>query len=154
MHTRRNNKTDPKKSQNKKDRNKTDRKKIITNKQKSEMVQMFLEFLDAIKLYHWKTTSYSQHKATDELHERLSKSVDTFMEILLGKTKRIDMIHHQIRLYDFHSLGPLKDKIFEFREFLVDLSHILDSKKDTDLLSIRDDMLGYINQFLYLLTLE
>ena len=134
-------------------RNKTDKNKI-TNKQKSEIVQMFLEFLDAIKLYHWKTHSYSQHKATDELHEKLSKSIDTFVEVLLGKTKRIHMFHRQIRLYDFHSVGPLKDKIFEFREFLVDLTHILDGKRDTDLLSIRDDILGHINQFLYLVTLE
>jgi hypothetical protein len=132
-------------------RNKT--AKNITNKQKSEIVQMFLEFLDAIKLYHWKTVSYSQHKATDELHEKLSKSIDSFMEVLLGKTKRIQMFHRQIRLYDFHSVGPLKEKIFEFREYLVDLSHMLD-KKDSDLLSIRDDMLGHVNQFLYLLTLE
>ena len=123
-------------------RNKT--AKNITNKQKSEIVQMFLEFLDAIKL----------HKATDELHEKLSKSIDSFVEVLLGKTKRIQMFYRQIRLYDFHSISSLKDKVFEFREYLMDLSHMLDPKKDSDLLSIRDDMLGHVNQFLYLLTLE
>ncbi len=41
--------------------------------------------LNTIKLYHWKTTSYSEHKATDELHERLSGHIDTFVEVLLGK---------------------------------------------------------------------
>ena len=40
--------------------------------------------------------------------------------------------------------------MFEFREFLTDLSNQFDEKKDSDLLSIRDEILVDINQFLYL----
>ena len=52
------------------------------------------------------------------------------------------------------NLKTFKEKIYEYRAFLVDLTHILNSKQDTDLLSIRDEILGDINKFLYLLTLD
>ena len=42
----------------------------------SKIVLTFLEFLNMIKLYHWKTRSYSQHKATDELYGRLNENID------------------------------------------------------------------------------
>ena len=130
------------------------KKKSLTNAQKSQIVQSFLEILDSIKLYHWKTESYSQHKATDELHSKLSHLVDTFVETLLGKSsRRIDMLTKHIHLYDYNTTDTLKNKMFEFRQFLVDLNKIF-SKKDLDLLTIRDDMLVQVNQFLYLLTLD
>ena len=46
----------------------------------------FLELLMMVKLFHWKTLSYATHKATDELYSKLNEHIDTFIEILLGKT--------------------------------------------------------------------
>ena len=57
-------------------------------------------------------------------------------------------------LYDFDNKQDFKHKLFEFRQFLVDLQQIFPSKRDTDLMTIRDDMLESVNQFLYLLTLS
>ena len=51
------------------------------------------------------------------------------------------------------NLKTFKSKIYEYRAFLVDLTNIL-PKQDTDLLSIRDEILADINKFLYLLTLD
>lgn len=119
------------------------------------IVKTFLEMLNMIKLYHWKTKSYSQHKATDDLHTSLSSSVDTFVEILMGKDEsRIYMIENQMRMYDFSNIADFKDRIYAYRDFLINMSTHLDAKKDTDLLNIRDEMLGHINKFLYLLTLS
>ena len=127
----------------------------ISNAQKSKFVKTFFEILHAIKLYHWKTKSYSQHQATDELHEKLSEQTDRFIEVLLGKNaSRIDMVEEKMRLYDFDHKHAFKDKIFEFRQFLIDLDQIFQKKKDSDLLTIRDDMLEGVNQFLYLFTLS
>ena len=39
-------------------------------------------------------------------------------------------------------------------EFLVSMTDQLDSRYDTDLLNLRDEMLGDINQLKYLLTLK
>ena len=127
----------------------------ISNGQKSFLVKTFFEVLHSIKLYHWKTKSYSQHKETDELHEKLSAATDRFIEVLIGKTSaRIQMVEDKMKLYDFDNKTQFKDKIFEFRQFLVDLNQLFPSKKDTDLLSIRDEMLEIVNQFLYLFTLH
>ena len=53
------------------------------NKRNAYIVKKFLEMLNMVKLYHWKTNSYSHHKSTDELHERLQKKTDKFIEIKL-----------------------------------------------------------------------
>ena len=50
----------------------------------AKLLETFFEITNTIKLYHWKTNSYSVHKATDELHERLSGHIDKFVEVLLG----------------------------------------------------------------------
>ena len=50
-----------------------------------EIVVKFLETLNTIKLFHWKTHSYATHKATDELYSKINENVDTFVEVLLGK---------------------------------------------------------------------
>lgn len=125
-------------------------------KMKSKIIKTFMELLTMIKLYHWKTHSYSQHKATDELHEKLSESIDKFVEVLMGKSNsRIYMIDKKMRMYDFNTKQELRAAMFEYREFLsVEMDRVFHSKKDSDILSIRDDMLTDINQFLYLLTFD
>lgn len=121
----------------------------------SAIVLLFLEMLNNIKLYHWKTQSFSQHIATDKLHAELSKNVDQFIEVLSGKDEtRIDILNTNIRLLDTNSVSDFKARIYEYRVFLKELSLKLDEKNDMDLLNIRDEMLTHINQFLYLLTLN
>ena len=52
-----------------------------------------------VKLYHWKTRSYAQHQATDELYLKLNKHIDSFVEVLLGKDeRRIKMLEKRIDL--------------------------------------------------------
>ena len=111
--------------------------------------------LNVVKLYHWKTRSFSQHKATDELYSRLNDHIDTFVEVLLGKDQsRINMIEKNIELLDASSTKEFQKRVFEYRGFLTDLDHYFDQKRDTDLLNIRDEILADINQFLYLVTFD
>ena len=128
------------------------------NNQQSEVVLFFMEMLTTIKLYHWKTRSYAQHKATDELHERIQDNVDKFVEVMLGKTSksnsRIKMIQRCLRIFDFSKKTDFRDQIFEYREFLLRMSQFLDKDRDSDLLNIRDEMVSDMNQFLYLLTFD
>ena len=122
---------------------------------KSIIVENFIEMLNTIKLYHWNTHSYAQHKATDELHERLSGHVDKFVETLLGKKEnRIQHIHSKIPMVDSKNTHSFKDQIYQYREYLIHMDKCLDKTKDTDLLNIRDEILGDINQFLYLMTFD
>lgn len=125
------------------------------NENKAHIARVFLEMLNNIKLYHWKTKSYAQHKATDELYDKLNGNIDQFVEVLLGKDEsRIKLLKKRVDLMDASSSQDFKTKIYKYRDFLIEMNEIFDTKKDTDILSIRDEMLGNINQFLYLLTFK
>ena len=136
---------------------KTMKSRTINNKggdKKSTIVRIFLEMLTTIKLYHWKTRSFAQHKATDELYSRLNEHIDSFVEVLLGKDEsRIRMVAKCNPLHDYKGTESFKEKIYEYREFLVSLTKSFPAT-DTDLLNIRDEILGDINQFLYLMTFD
>lgn len=140
-------------------------KKNGTRKSKSsiqsfqqEIASTFLQILLMVKLYHWKTTSYATHKATDELYTKLNANIDSFIEILLGKSgSRIDLTHkHTLSLVDLHSSESLKREIEQFKSYLVNLDNNPAMKRmsNTDLYNIRDTILGDMNQFLYLLTFK
>ena len=122
------------------------------------IVELFFEMLHTIKLYHWKTISYAQHKATDELHEKLSENTDKFVEIMIGKlpTSRYHVQYRgdSIPIYDFQSKQEFIKKLEHYISMLQDFNKRFDSKIDSDLLNIRDEMSGDINQTLYLFSLE
>jgi len=127
----------------------------MTNQKKSHIVKIFMEMLHTIKLYHWKTRSFAQHNATDELYKELNENIDKFVEVLLGKDQtRIKMMEKRIDLLDANNTREIKERIFEYREFLTDMNIWFDNSRDSDLLSIRDDILASLNQFLYLLTFD
>lgn len=137
-------------------RSKTRKNKKSAIGNKEHLIVYFLEMLNTIKLFHWKTTNYAIHKATDDLHGQLSGNVDTFVEIMMGKNgSRANLTHtHIIELHDYSSPEPFKTEIARFKQFLIGLTNILSSTTDSDLLNIRDEMLGHLNQFSYLLTLH
>ena len=54
-------------------------------KKNSHIVHTFLIMLNTVKLYHWKTTSYATHKATDDLYAKIGDLIDHFVEVMLGK---------------------------------------------------------------------
>jgi DNA-binding ferritin-like protein len=127
--------------------------KHISNANKSHIIRIFFDMLNTVKLYHWKTKSYAQHKATDELYGRLNENIDKFVEVLLGKDEsRIQMVEKHIVLMDPSKTKDFKEKIYMYRDFLTNMNKYFDEKTDTDLISIRDDILVDINQFLYLMT--
>lgn len=124
---------------------------------KSELVKLFLEMLTTIKLYHWNTHSFSQHKATDELHGKLSDLVDQFVEVMQGKMfspNRIRIINEEIRAYTPESKTKMVDKILYYIQQLENLNNVFSDTKDSDLLNIRDEMMGHLNQFLYLFSFD
>lgn len=123
-----------------------------------EITVVFLEILLMVKLFHWKTTSYATHKATDDLYTKLNANIDAFTEILLGKSgSRIDLMGNKnIRLVDLSSQESLKREVEAFKGYLVSLNDnkAMQKMSNTDLFNIRDTILGDLNQFLYLLTFK
>jgi DNA-binding ferritin-like protein len=123
-----------------------------------EIAVVFLEMLMMVKLFHWKTTSYATHKATDDLYTKLNANIDSFIEILLGKSgSRIDLMSNkQIKLVDLSNQESLKREVEAFKGYLVSLNDnkAMQTMTNTDLFNIRDTILGDFNQFLYLLTFK
>jgi len=119
-----------------------------------EMIQtMFLQMQHQYKILHWQTTSFSQHKAFDEIVSSLGENIDEFIETYMGKYGRV------IASSNFNiSLSNYKDTDYmsltnNYIQFLIGLSNTLDKNQDSDLLNIRDEMLGSLNQLKYLLSL-
>lgn len=112
--------------------------------------------LNIIKIYHWKTLSYPQHKATDELYESFNGRMDEFVETMLGKTgKRVNLSStRSIPFYDYTSVTKFKQCIETFKSYLVNMSNApyFKNPENSDLLNIRDEILGDLNKFTYLLT--
>ena len=129
--------------------------KSSTNKYTpANLVLMFMQMLNTVKIYHWKTTSHAQHKATDELYSKLNESIDSFVEIMLGKDgSRVNLTSvKSIPLHDYADLSDFKQEVDLYKEYLNGLQ--VNTKKDTDLLNVRDEILGHLNQFTYLLTFK
>ena len=127
-----------------------------TSKKQSELVNSFLKLLIIVKVFHWKTKSYAVHKATDELYENLNEHIDKFVEVMLGKKgTRLDMKNKQIVITDPATLIEFKKMMYEYRILLEDkMNKYISEQGNTDLYNIRDEILGNINQFLYLITFK
>jgi DNA-binding ferritin-like protein len=130
----------------------------LTQSFEKTIVLTFLQMLNTVKLYHWKTTSFATHKATDELYSQLNKSIDNFVEILLGKFgDRVNLTKvKSIPLCDFSTQEQFIKKVVQYKEFLVSLDNNpnMKSMSNSDLYNIRDEILGNFNQLLYLLTFK
>lgn len=119
------------------------------------IVTKFLTFQNQIKILHWQTTSYSEHKALDGLFSDLAESIDEFIETFMGKNGRIvAQTNFNLTLQNYSVLAPM-DLMNQMVAYLSnELPAMLDANKDTDLLNIRDEILGSVNQTKYLLTLK
>jgi hypothetical protein len=139
-------------NKNRKKHNKTSKCRFSN---KTHLIKKLMELLNMIKLYHWKTNNYGHHVASDSMYEKLDQHIDKFVEIYLGKSNsRIKNWENQLTVIQYNRENTFKSKIFEYKEMLSDLNLCFDEKKDSDLLSVRDDILSDLNQFLYLLSFK
>lgn len=119
-------------------------------------IHFFFAMREQIKLYHWQTTSYARHKATDEVIDTLDKHIDTFVEVYMGKygrpkmTPRTSTIHIS-QMTEKSAVTFIRSCI---SKLLGDVVKGLTPEKDSDLFNIRDEMLAALNQLLYLFTLK
>jgi DNA-binding ferritin-like protein len=120
-----------------------------------KIVPTFLHMLNTVKIYHWQTTSFSTHKATDELYGSLNDKLDNFVEVLLGTTARGQVLNvPMVKLTHYANNAAFKKQIESYKTFLLGFSATFDPLINTDLLAIRDEILADLNKFLYLLSLE
>jgi DNA-binding ferritin-like protein len=120
----------------------------------SSNVNFFLGLQIQMKINHWQTKGYARHKAFGEFYDTLGDLIDTFVESAMGKYGRF-ILNDESKTIQLNNISELdmKGLVNTVREALTQMSEQLDPS-DTDLLNIRDEMLGEVNKLSYLLTLE
>lgn len=118
-------------------------------------IKFFLQLQDNIRLYHWMTTSFARHKATDELYSKLSNNIDKFVEVYFGKYGRANLHKKDVQLnldvfHDRNIADYIKQAVHTLLNDIPKGLH----KNDTDLLNIRDEIVADLHQALYLFTLS
>lgn len=118
-------------------------------------INFFFSMREQIKIYHWQTYQFAKHKATDDVLEALDGSIDTYVEVYMGKYGRpkITAATSTVKIQNMadktaakfikaciaYLQGPLVKRL---------------KPTDTDLINIRDEMLAELNKLLYLYTLS
>lgn len=121
----------------------------------AEAVHFFFGMREQLKLYHWQTTSYARHKATDEVLDALDKIIDEFVETYMGRygRPRLGPKTNTVKVSNLTEKGATKFVHDCVKTIQGPLSAGL-KPADTDLLNLRDEMLGELNKVLYLFSLH
>ena len=118
----------------------------------AKMILFMFWFQTSIKVFHWYTESYSNHKATDKVLEKIMGLTDSFVEKYIGAFGRPAMKSASIPVSNMTKTKYIKT-LKVAQEYLRGPLEKLISK-NSELLNIRDEILGEIDQALYFATLK
>jgi len=115
------------------------------------VVQPLLQFQSQLKLWHWMTKSFAQHEAFGDAYEALADQIDEFVEVFFGRYGREALKDVNLGLKASVEDSTIITILTGMRNYLAGMDK--DLKGATDLLALRDDMLGEVNHLVYRLSL-
>jgi DNA-binding ferritin-like protein len=120
----------------------------------SSNVNLFLGLHAQLKVFHWQTKGYARHQAFADIRSQLDLLMDEFVEQSMGQHGRfqLDGETKSINLINLSESKPT-----EMAETLCQALKQMTSQidpEDTNLLNLRDEILGLVQKMKYLLTLE
>ena len=115
-----------------------------------KLVQIQLQF----KFLHWQTFGDAKHKAYGKIYDSMGGNIDRLVESMMGKYGIVQFDPEFSIMFQDISALSVQNFMDGITEFLVGMTEQLDPKYDSDLLNIRDEILGDINQTKYRLTLK
>jgi hypothetical protein len=150
---------------------------MIFMKEAETVMLSFFQIQNSLRFAHWRAKKYSTHKALDKFLDKFMDKMDEFIEIWQGKYGRIEYTkadkEKDVKIYQIDAddldkylnviIGFLSgDKDKNCKKYVIHNKMdycgitILDiiEKKDTDLLNLRDEILGLVNRLKYLLSLS
>lgn len=113
-----------------------------------------------IKLLHWQTFSFAEHKALDELFGAFLELTDELVESVMGKYGRPTLSPEMatFTVMNYHtpeSPDGLKLYMSKLKEcYAVKCKNAFSPEKDPEILNIIDEILSTIDKTTYLLTLK
>jgi hypothetical protein len=117
-----------------------------------DIVSHLLTIRNQIKLYHWQTKSFARHTATDNLTTALDTAIDAFVESYMGRYGR-PKVRGTLKLHNFTESAARTFVAKESKYLETELPSKI-GKGDTDLLNLRDTILGELTKVSYLFTLQ
>jgi hypothetical protein len=143
---------------------------LFDDKQHSKFVSMdynnigtdvsikLLELKNQIKIIHWQTESYSEHKALDKLFNTLGEHIDRWVETFMGKYGRIklskkgEIIKLKNNKTDIDGTSNYLGESVDALRLLRD--EYFNKSQDSDLSNIFDEIFADLNRSRYLLSLK
>ena len=120
----------------------------------SEIIKKLVEIQQQLRFLHWQTKSFAKHQAYGGIYSSLDGLIDSFVETCMGKHGRPSFSGgYTLEGQDIDELS-IQEFVDGTVSFLIGLTEKYDEKANTDLLNVRDEMLGEFNKLKYLLTLK
>jgi hypothetical protein len=117
-----------------------------------------LTLQNQMRVFHWQTQhkngSFAQHEAFGTAYEDLDAHIDDFIEIYQGKNGAIMASGGSFNIALHNLSDNAEECIDEYITYLVEYIPQGLEETDTDLLNIRDEMLGILNQTKYRLRMK
>lgn len=122
--------------------------------EKEELILKLVQIQVQFKFLHWQTYGDAKHRLYGDIYDNLGDLIDEFTEVMMGKYGRPEFNPEFAIFFQDCNSVVMQDLMDGITEFIVSISDNLDTKYDTDLLNIKDEMLALINKSKYLLTLK
>jgi Family of unknown function (DUF5856) len=119
------------------------------------MITELLTLQNQLRIFHWATESYAEHKALGKAYEELDDLIDTFIEVFQGKYARIKSKDgFDIKLENYSDNSAIISFVDKYVEYLVGMNGKLEGEYTDELLNIRDEIVATLQRLKYLLTLK
>ena len=121
----------------------------------ADHIHFLLTLRNQLKLYHWQTRVYARHIAVDKILGDLDTNIDSFVEIYIGKygRQKLSATQATLKLHNLTDTGATNLCKASAKYMEKQLVKGL-TESDSDLINIRDEMMGQMHQLLYLFTLK
>jgi len=106
-----------------------------------------------LRINHWQTIIYSEHKLIDKLIDDLNDLIDKLAEATIGRLERPQLETYQYIITDMR-ISDTKFILDKLKKETYEIFQELNITCFEDLKNIVADIEGIINKTLYLLTLE
>ena len=118
----------------------------------NEFVKVMFNLQLINKLYHWNTTSFARHKATDQFADSIDPLLDRFVEVYSGRYNIKPYVTDILLNPKFITDDGIIDLLRAIKGYLE--KEVPKFANDSELLTIRDELLAEINKMNYLLRLN
>jgi hypothetical protein len=134
----------------------------------ADIILAMFQIQATLRVSHFLSEKKSDHETLDKFLKKFNKKMDKFIEVWMGKHEKFDLgKNRQVNVYQI-----TKDELFAYLDLVLQfltgdsmnnsvyklskytLGSVMNSKKNVDLMSIRDDIVRNINRMKYRLRLK